>query len=246
MALMLLCFYGGLGAQQVPPETRNLAWAQSFLRTLYPDIRNHRYVMTVTTSQPFDVPVRPMGNVNIQIGDFAPGTVLGGIMVTNGIVGQPPPKIHEAVPIEPKQFVTASLTFDNVGHLYTFGAEGPAIGNQEEYDRVKKLVESHPEWTDAQDVAALMKAGARYGAEEKEKLLRAIPLNDLEKLFGKMTVVSAEFETVTDHEHPLPLLDWTVIVKVNFTDGRETTYRQSFEPFKGALIEMDAVPSQVK
>lgn len=112
---------------------------------------------------------------------------------------------------------------------------------------MKELVEFHPEWTDAQDVSALLKAGAIYGPNQKEEFLRAIPLRDLENLLGKAAITSAEFEVVPDSEQRWPaLLHWVVMLNVNFTDGGQATYRLYFEPFKGALTQMDAVPPPVK
>jgi hypothetical protein len=211
--------------------SKELEWAREFLSTLYPEIRGHRYVMTARTSQPFDVPVGPMGNIRVQIGDFAPGTVIGAATVTNGVVS----------PVQPKQFINALFEFDKPGRLFTFSSDGPAVGKPEEFERVKQLVELHPEWTDAQDIAVLLKAGAPYGPEGKDKFLKVIPLDQLEKLIGKVTIVSAEFETVADHQQGYALLHWVVIAKVKSSDRGEGTYRMYFEPFKGALTNMDAV-----
>ena len=132
--------------------------------------------MNATTSHPFDVPIQSLGNLTVQISDRAPGTILGTVMAPGGIVGGgKSPKGLKSGPLYPTQLITASFGFDKSGHLANYAAEGPAVGKQEDYDRVKQLVGFHPEWTDAQDIAALLKAGASYGPGEKHKLLNVIP-----------------------------------------------------------------------
>lgn len=233
------------------PESKNLGWAQKFLSTFYPDMKGHRYVMTATTSQQFDVPLWPMDNLKIQIGDFAPGTVLGAVTCTNGIAtqGSPneikeqePSKEMKCSPVLPKQFINAVFIFTKTGHLETFASEGPAVGKEEEYNRFKETVRSHSEWTDAQANSVLLQTGASYGSDAKEELLKTLPLDQLEKLFGNIVVVSSEFESLAgDHPPRLALFRWKVTIKVRFSEGTEESYKMYFEPFKGALVEMEAV-----
>jgi hypothetical protein len=212
-------------------ESKNVTWAQEFLRTFYPEMIGHRYVMTFTAGQPFDDPVS-MGNIRMQIGDFAPGTVIGAATVVNGVV----------IPRQPKQFISALFTFDKSGHLFTFDCQGPAVGKQEEYDRFKETVRSHDEWTEAQTISALTQAGVSYGPKEKEKILKSLPLDQLERLFGGVTVVSSEFESLIEGGPPrAPLFRWAVTVKVKFPKGSEQSYKMYFEPFKGELIGMQTI-----
>ncbi len=196
--------------------------------------------MTARTSFPFDVPVQSMGNLEIQVGQMAPGTILG-IAGTGHIVGSESPKDLKSGPIYPKQFVAAFFGFDKEGHLMTFASEGSAVGKGEAYDGVKQLVGFHPEWTEAQDIAALLKAGATYGPDEKAALFKTIPLEKLQKLLGKITITSAEFETVTDDDQRFPLLHWSVNADIEFADGTQRSYKLIFEPFNGALTNIDIV-----
>lgn len=150
-------------------------------------------------------------------------------------------------PILPQQFINATFAFNNMGHLAVFGSEGPGVGKPEEYERFIETVRSHPEWTDAQANSALLQTGASYGPDAKEKLVKTLPLDELEKFFGKIAVVSSEFESqYGDHPPRLPLFRWAVTIKVKFPEGSEESYKMYFEPFKGALIEMDAIPQAVK
>jgi hypothetical protein len=204
-------------------------------------MKDRRYVMTTTTSEPFDVPVRAVGNLNIQVGEMAPGTITG-VVAANGIIGQNAPKDTKSGPIYAKQFINAFFGFDKPGHLFTFASEGPAVGKKDDYDRVKQLAGSHPEWTETQVIATLLKAGALYGPDGRDKFLRTIPIEGLEKLFGKIAIVSTEFESLTQNSTPrFALLYWVVTIKVSFPDGGEGTYTMHFEPFNGALIQMEAV-----
>jgi hypothetical protein len=236
--VVLLVLGSPLWAQEHQDDSQNLRWAQAFLWTIYPDMKGHRYTMTATTSYPFDTPLEPKGNARVQIGDSAPDTVLGGIMVTTGIVGQDPPKETKVSRVLPKQFINATFIFTKTGHLAMFASEGPGVGKPEEYERFKETVRSHSEWTDAQADSALLQAGASYGPDAKEKLMKIVPLDQVEKLFGNIAVVSSEFESGPPR---LPLFRWAVSIKVKFPEGSEESYRMYFEPFKGALVEMEAV-----
>lgn len=230
VALATLATISTANCQQ--PESKKLEWAREWLRTFYPELNAHRYVMTATTYQPFDGPERPMSPIKLQVGDFAPGTVLGAATVVNGVV----------IPRQPKQFINASLTFDSSGHLSAFYCEGTAVGKQEEYERFKQTVDSHGEWTEAQAISALMEAGASYGPTEREKILRLIPVDQLEKLLGSTTVTSSEFESMSDVQLPrLALFRWRITVSVSFPDRSVGSYRMYFEPFKGALTGMESV-----
>jgi hypothetical protein len=196
--------------------------------------------MSVKTVFLFGSPIQALGNMDVQIGEAPPGTIMR-ITGAGGIVGQKPPTPANLNTVYAKQFIGAHFEFDERGHLAMFGSQGPAVGKEEDYERVKQLVGFHPEWTDAQDIAVLLKAGASYGPDERNALLKAIPLKELEKLFGKVTITSAEFETVTADDQRWALLHWLIYADIEFPDGTHRSYKLIFEPFKGALTSMEVI-----
>ncbi|MGD0697553.1 MAG: hypothetical protein ABSB82_22250 [Terriglobia bacterium] len=60
-------------------------------------------------------------------------------------------------------------------------------------ERFGELIGKHAEWSEAQVIQAMKKAGAKYGPEDKDQLLRALPLAELRPYVGDLHVERAEF-----------------------------------------------------
>ena len=48
------------------PELRNLTWAQEFLGTLYPSVKDQTWVMSVKTVFLFGSPIQALGNMDVH------------------------------------------------------------------------------------------------------------------------------------------------------------------------------------
>jgi hypothetical protein len=237
--LILICC-ASARAQEQQSALQHLVWAQRFLRAFYPELIDHKYRMTTTAYLGFDESVGDFGRFDISIGQAAPGTIMGIMGV--GQIGPNPPKGVKPGPVYAEQFLTANFAFFKTGNLFMFSCGGSAAGNPAAYDSVKQLVEWHPEWTEERAIAELTKAGAVFGPGEKEKFLSMLPVARLEESFGKITIVSTEFESLLEeHNSPFALLHWLVKVKVNDPDGSDRMYDMIFEPFKAKLIQIQAV-----
>jgi hypothetical protein len=120
------------------------------------------------------------------------------------------------------------------GQLKDLTNLGPFI--QDRLDRLKKEVNAHPEWSDAQVVAALKAAGAKSGPDDRPEFLRALPLKALEPVTGPLEVVSARFgvrfDPVAEDEPREADLTWSVETRWHSQDGRyEGNYRLTFRTF---------------
>ena len=109
-------------------------------------------------------------------------------------------------------------------------------------DRVENLmkeVDEHPEWSDAQIVARLKAAGARFGPNDREEFLRSLPLKKLEPLVGQLEVIGDVFSVRSASvggDQPVAAIGWTVGAKWHSADGKfEGNRILQFEPFEGAL-----------
>ncbi len=126
------------------------------------------------------------------------------------------------------------------GQLLSVMIWGPFITDRR--DRLAKEVDTHPEWTDAQVVAALKAAGAKFGPNDRAAFLRALPLKALEPFIGRLRVVSARFGVRYEPSGDEPAtadLGWLVMTKWHSQDGRyEAEYRMNFEPFAGVLTRI--------
>lgn len=145
--------------------------------------------------------------------------------------------------------VTFTFAVTNTDHqLFLFGAGGPVV-NEDRIKRITDEVDSHPEWSDADVLSALSKAGARFGPSARKELLDQLPIKGLSVLMGDIEVESAEFK-IRDasqmREHlPAASLVWVVKVSAR-SNGRKLTYHIMLEPFDGKVIYIVRFPPLVK
>lgn len=234
----LTCFIP-IRAQGQGSAPQNLPWAQQFIQIMYPGLRGRHYDLTTTLYASLDAPLSLTRRLDMQVGEAPPGTIFG---IMGGYLGPTPPKDFKPGPVYAKQFLIANFGFDKDERLSSFAAGGPEVEIPEADQVAMNLRELPRVLTDAQADAELKKAGAKYVSTEREKFLKALPIGELEKLLGKITVVSAEFKVFRDGDPgPYGHAEWLVVIKANQTDGTQLTYRMIFEPFKGGLTNMDAV-----
>lgn len=113
---------------------------------------------------------------------------------------------------------------------------GPFIDDR--IDKMEKEVNEHPEWSDEEVVARLKAAGARFGPDDRDAFLRAIPLKQLEPVIGTLELGHADIFPLRNEfaDQPTATLRWIVDAKWHSADGKyEADTRLSFEPFEGAL-----------
>jgi hypothetical protein len=142
----------------------------------------------------------------------------------------------------PDPVLGAWFYFDYDRNLLKFlWVSGPFVDGR--LDKIRKQADENPEWSDARVVEALKAAGAKYGPDDREAFLRALPLKELEPFTGRLEVVSARFDVrfhAIEGEKPKADLSWAVDAKWHSADGRYDADRTMiFEPFDGALMRYD-------
>jgi hypothetical protein len=231
-ALVILMLFGicaecfNVSAQQGPPLSKNFVRAaQLFLWSLIPELSGKKYVMSLQAGVPYDPDVESLHTFGLKVGEGFEGAVIGE---------------SEKGEVHPKQFLQAWFSFNRDGQLWHVTLGGPVVGSPEASQEVRKLIQSHPEWTEAQAVAALESAGAKYGPAKKNEFVKKLPMEQLQELLeGKVTVESVEFNGLGKvHEGSFVFLEWDVEVKVSRGDGSEASYWLTFEPFKGQLTQL--------
>jgi hypothetical protein len=63
----------------------------------------------------------------------------------------------------------------------------------EQMRKAQEAIESHPEWSDAQELEEARKLGLRYGPEDKDAVLRLISIKELSQFYGPLKIKSAVF-----------------------------------------------------
>lgn len=91
-------------------------------------------------------------------------------------------------------------------------------------------LKAHPEWTQADIVAALASAGAKYGPDKKKEFTATLPLDALQAVFGPMRL-----KDVSSMQPAL--MGWPAYWKVRTVLARDPKTRivMYFEPFEGQL-----------
>lgn len=227
----------GAGArQEKAPATQPKVFevTHELLQASYPEVFGKGLSIRFSAAQPVDDD-KPWGRVyalEFTVTRFAPGVSFNPTYDGHG---------HLLPTPQNTTFLDGSCWVDIYGRLFRFNIEGE-LANDKQNDDLKKLVASHPEWSEQQAVAVMKEKGARYGPADKDQFLQAIHLEKFEPALGHLQIKSAEFGGLTeDHEGNFALLDWTVRVEGHYPDGAPCAYVLSFEPFKGKLTLLTRV-----
>lgn len=132
---------------------------------------------------------------------------------------------------------------DRARHLFELEITYPAADARQE--SLGKLVRDHPEWSDAQVVEAFKKAGGKYGPENKDQLLHALPYAQLTPYIGVLTARSAEW-VLHRPEKPGPhvlgevgsVCFWRVYGTSHLPSGATPDYQLLVDAFDGKLSSL--------
>jgi hypothetical protein len=205
-------------SRATPPDIcDSFCVAKRLLAVFYPELRGERAMVKISGDSPFDVD-GPMVSFQLAVSTSLP--VKPGV----GVVGAPAMENR----------LTAQLRISpgpgGIQEMQSFGSEV----NEEKVEQLSKLVAAHEGWSEAQLVEALEASGAKFRPSQKEAIVRALPLSELEPLLGQIRLESVTFETRSNSVPPLPLLDWGV----KFTATRASTVDHCIlllEPFDGRV-----------
>lgn len=274
LALTALCSWPVVVHAQMStyPGESYVQVGREFLRTLYPELNGKGYVITLETALPFDDSSRAAKYFMLDVGAGPKFVVLecciGGYV--GGAFPMPqlplPPELGYAPPtvpspnsqnvdkppkywdaegrVHPKQYLSTGFNFDDKGRLMGFTAEGPVIGDRDADNRFEAFVQTHPDMTNAEIVAARKKSGAKYGPDDKDEFIKDLPLRNLEPFLGKLELLSVEnsFPLVKDGNHVGLWPQWTVQVLAAQRDGTKVKYELTFDHFKGDLLGLRIIP----
>lgn len=203
--------------------------AQELLRQLYPELKNKRYVMSVELNGAFDMNWTSTPRFSVEVGPSERGHEHYTVD-RSGI-----PHIREEKPV-----LGALFGFDSEGLLETLHVNSPEIVFGKKNEALRKLVDSHREWNDADVIHALKGSGVRYGPEDRDAFLQIAPFGALEPFIGgAFQIESAEFNF--RHQQPsgsLANLYWEVEGASQTPTGKRLHWTIVFEPFGGRLTSI--------
>lgn len=207
------------------------AAAIRLMRAFYPELGGKGISVDVQALYPFDAE-GPLLSFNIQV---------SGSDQLGRIVASPHPNPSSADRVGQ---LSAHFQFDGRDRrIFSIFANGSFL-NAEKQQALTKLVDEHPEWSDAQMTDALLQAGAKFGPSQKEALLTRFPLKELESIFGKIEMGPAQFTFRGNAEPPFyAVMNWSIRFRTT-KDGRIDEYTASLEPFSGKVVSFGRRPIQ--
>lgn len=110
------------------------------------------------------------------------------------------------------------------------------VGSKQIHDAAE-VINSHPEWTDTQDLEAAKKLGMRFGPDKKTDLLRILPMRALTSIYGPLQITEAHFRIAGPKEPGAYSTDlhWYITAKHS---GSSKTLQIIVEPFKGKITSL--------
>jgi hypothetical protein len=221
---------------------RYVAQARDILRTLHPELNDKGYALSIATPINYDRPDESSQYFELNVGDRFKDIILGYI---GGYQGEKP-KDYKPGPIHPKQYLTGIFTYQ-AGRLRSFSVSGSAVGNPDAMLALREQVAvPKPATTAAKANSVLKQSGAKYGLDDKETFVAALPLAKLEPFIGKLSITSVKFggsDEDDDDVRASSWPDWTILAKAQ-QGNRQVTIRMLFEPFKGDLISLIVDPGR--
>ena len=201
------------------------------LEAFYPETFGKDRYVSLLTGHPVDSPWSEVYGVKFEIKRFGPGVSFNPTF--DAKTGKPIPAPENAT------FLEGSFWFDETGGIKRVLFDGNDAHSKQN-EEIRKLIDSHPEWSEVEALKALKQAGAAYGPTERDHFLQVAQLENLGRILGKHKVQSAEFHTLLNPEHEgnFAELYWQVNVDVQLPNGSAVAYVLSFEPFKGKLVSI--------
>jgi len=215
----------------------HLAAARALLSALYPELSGKDLTLSYSGSFSFDGSPDPQPNMlDITVSPFPANHH----PIIAGVIRQDPSQTAAPARTELGAFVW----FGRGGYVYRFAAKSDKILNTSKNEALRKLIDSHPEWPDTRITEELRAAGAKFAPDEKEQLLKTLPLARLEPILGKLRVESARFDAKVEaaSANSMAMLDWDIAVVGVMPDGEQVSYSLSVEPFEGKIVQITQLP----
>jgi hypothetical protein len=220
-----------LQSQALTPKNQEpvLTRARDFLQVLYPEFFGRNLFLNVSITQGIDDSWRQVNAIGFDVMRYNP--------LSERMLNPPvDPKTGKRLAPPENTLLRGQVWFNREGWLHQFEASGEAVRDKQNQE-VHQLIESHPEWSEAEALKALKQAGAQYGPQEKDQFLQAIHLEKLEPFMGHLEIKAAEFEGLTEpHQGNFAVLSWRVELEAGLPSGKRSIYILWFEPFEGRLV----------
>jgi hypothetical protein len=226
--LVLLLAVLALGADTKIPrkwvDYDRMSAVQDFLVAVYPDLRTEKGILTFRTME-FNI----LGSeINVSFVQCRPGS---GVPAGGFYPGMPP--LHTcnfAYETSHSQFLELTVVMGpHDAPIRHFEASGEFVAGK--LESFRKEVKAHPDWQEKDILAALAASQAKFGPEQRDQFLRAIPSTMIAKYSGcRLDLNKAKFMGGESN--------W--LIPGTARRGKESVpCNVKFEPFEGKLLSID-------
>jgi hypothetical protein len=152
----------------------------------------------------------------------------------------PPPYCTGLYPSGPSEFRYLVITFSKKYPIRDFAAGGSFVHSRGM--GVSKEIADHPEWSQEQRINALRQANPKFGPENKQELLRIIPLEAIRNFTGcSLQLTTAALSAWRDEAPPDPPhagVAWRISGRYPNAGKNRNFCSAAFEPFDGRLLSI--------
>jgi hypothetical protein len=221
-----------LSQATVKGQESQIVLVRDLLSAGYPDLLGKDRFLTISVSQSVDSSWSAFYAIKFEVTPLSPEVVEAS---KTAILLDP--KTGNRVPPPPNPpILRGEVRFDSRGRIWWLSVMDEDELNTKKNEDIEKLIQSHPEWSNAKDYEELKKAGALYGPKDKDEFLRSIHLERFEKFFGHLEIKSVDPPYVSDDRSAsFVFLGWGIVAEAKLPDGSTRTYLFVFEPFGGRL-----------
>jgi hypothetical protein len=137
-----------------------------------------RVFLNLRTSQSIDNSWRQVAGIRFDVQRYDP--------LSERILNPPHDlKTGKRLPPPDNQALLQGLIrFNERGYLHEFSLGDSDLIRSTDNDKIQKLVELHPEWSETQGLAALREAGALYGPEKRKSCSKLSSSENLNRFWG--------------------------------------------------------------
>jgi len=208
---------------------------QSFLNSVYPELKGVNGLLILRT-EGIHFGMGWMNEIDVISCDTGSG-VYGGNVPSSPA---PPPYCSGLYPSGPSDFLSLEILFSKMYPIRDFSAGGSFVRSRAM--GISDEIAKHPEWSQEQRIDALKHANPKFGPENKQELLRIIPLDAIRNFTGcslqLTTAALSAWRYETPPDSPTAGVAWRISGRYLNAPRNHNFCSAAFEPFDGRLLSI--------
>jgi hypothetical protein len=124
--------------------------------------------------------------------------------------------------------------------------------NQETAKKLEKNLADHPRWTHEERTGEMKELGVMFGPKDRAKFIEQLPLVNLGKVLGTITLIDAQFWPKPDRGPQDNYVRWAIKFEAKSASGKRMRYSAFANAITGRIFRivredsLDGIPSGVR